>query len=66
MRGPDFSGEGDGIDHYGHGTFMAGLIAGDGTASAGLPTRHFGVAPRRDVGVGQGRGRGRLLDAWRA
>lgn len=45
VRGPDFSGEGDGIDRYGHGTFMAGLIAGDGTASAGLPTRHFGVAP---------------------
>ena len=43
--GPDLSGEGDGLDHYGHGTFMAGLIAGDGTASAGAPTRHFGVAP---------------------
>jgi len=35
VRGPDLSGENDGIDHYGHGTFMAGLIAGDGTASAG-------------------------------
>jgi serine protease AprX len=45
VRGPDFSGEGDGIDHYGHGTFMAGLIAGDGTASANAATRHFGVAP---------------------
>jgi serine protease AprX len=45
VRSPDFSGEGDGIDHYGHGTFMAGLIAGDGTASAGSPNRHLGVAP---------------------
>jgi len=49
VRGPDFSGEGDGIDHYGHGTFMAGLIAGDGTAGAGAPTRHFGVAPAARV-----------------
>jgi len=45
VRSPDFSGEGDGVDHYGHGTFMAGLIAGDGTASASASTRHFGVAP---------------------
>jgi serine protease AprX len=45
VRSPDFSGEGDGIDHYGHGTFMAGLIAGDGTASTGNQPRHFGVAP---------------------
>ncbi len=27
VHGPDLSGEGDGIDRYGHGTFMAGLIA---------------------------------------
>ena len=45
VRAPDFSGEGDGIDHYGHGTFMAGLIAGDGSASSGSQPRHFGVAP---------------------
>jgi len=45
VRGPDLSGEGDGIDHYGHGTFMAGLIAGDGSASANGAPRHFGVAP---------------------
>jgi serine protease AprX len=45
VRSPDFSGEGDAVDHYGHGTFMAGLIAGDGTASSAGPVRHFGVAP---------------------
>jgi serine protease AprX len=49
VRGPDFSGEGDGIDHYGHGTFMAGLIAGDGSASAGSVPRHVGVAPGATV-----------------
>jgi serine protease AprX len=31
------------FDTYGHGTFMAGLLAGDGTASNG---RYLGVAPR--------------------
>ncbi|MDQ1384920.1 MAG: serine protease AprX [Actinomycetota bacterium] len=49
VRGPDLSGEGDGVDHYGHGTFMAGLIAGDGTASAHTGTPHFGVAPAATV-----------------
>ncbi|HET7476576.1 MAG TPA: S8 family peptidase [Dermatophilaceae bacterium] len=38
----DLSGEGDCVDRYGHGTFTAGIIAGDGTASAG---RYTGVAP---------------------
>jgi serine protease AprX len=45
VKGPDLSGERDGVDRYGHGTFMAGLIAGDGTASAGTGTPHYGVAP---------------------
>ena len=47
VQGPDFSGENDGIDRYGHGTFMAGLIAGDGSAglAAGEAVRHTGVAP---------------------
>ncbi len=45
VRSPDFSGEGDGIDHFGHGTFMAGLIAGDGTASTDGGPVHTGVAP---------------------
>ena len=42
VRSPDFSGEGTTIDGYGHGTFMAGLIAGNGM---GGPTAVPGVAP---------------------
>lgn len=38
----DFSGDGDCVDRYGHGTFMAGLVAGNGAASHG---RYRGVAP---------------------
>ena len=38
----DLSGEDLCSDSYGHGTFIAGLIAGDGTASEG---RHTGAAP---------------------
>jgi serine protease AprX len=41
VHGPDYSDEGDGVDRYGHGTFMAGLIAGDGDALDGVD----GVAP---------------------
>jgi serine protease AprX len=39
----DLTPEGTFFDTYGHGTFMAGLLAGDGTASNG---RYLGVAPR--------------------
>jgi serine protease AprX len=42
----DFTSERDGLDRYGHGTHMAGLIAGDGSASAGQWT---GVAPGADL-----------------
>ncbi len=42
----DFSGEGDCVDRYGHGTFMAGLIAGNGAASGG---RFTGVAPGAEI-----------------
>jgi serine protease AprX len=35
VRSVDFTSEGDGADHYGHGTFVAGLIAGTGAHSSG-------------------------------
>ena len=42
----DFTSDRDGIDHYGHGTHMAGIIAGDGTHSAGT---YMGVAPGANI-----------------
>jgi serine protease AprX len=42
----DLTGEQDGMDHFGHGTHMAGIIAGDGT-SAGDPWS--GVAPKAKI-----------------
>ncbi len=40
VAGPDLSGErGSTHDSYGHGTVMAGLVAGDGVASRGAPGR---------------------------
>jgi serine protease AprX len=44
IRAKDYSVEGDGIDRYGHGTFMAGLIAADGSSSS-TSTPLYGVAP---------------------
>src|SRR3954451_994184 len=35
VRSVDFTSEGDSADHYGHGTFVAGLIAGTGAHSGG-------------------------------
>ena len=42
VHSEDFSGEGDNVDHFGHGTFIGGLIAGSGAASGGAVK---GVAP---------------------
>lgn len=42
----DLTTDADGYDRYGHGTHMAGLIAGDGTASGG---RWAGVAPEANI-----------------
>jgi serine protease AprX len=42
LHAEDFTPEQDDVDHYGHGTFVAGLIAGQGTGSNGGVK---GVAP---------------------
>jgi serine protease AprX len=42
----DFTAENDNLDHFGHGTHMAGIIAGDGTMSNG---KWAGVAPGADL-----------------
>jgi serine protease AprX len=42
----DFTPEHDGYDRFGHGTHMAGIIAGDGTASNG---QWVGVAPKANL-----------------
>jgi serine protease AprX len=50
VHGPDLSGEGTIVDSYGHGTVMAGIIAGNGAdsaARAGGP--YTGIAPKATV-----------------
>ncbi len=48
LAGPDLSGENqNGVDSYGHGTVMAGIIAGDGADSQ--PTPRTGVAPKAKI-----------------
>lgn len=42
----DLTGEGTFSDSYGHGTFLGGLIAGNGAASGG---RHVGIAPESNL-----------------
>ncbi len=42
----DLTNERDGIDHYGHGSHMAGLIAGDGTQAFG---NYEGAAPEANL-----------------
>ncbi len=42
VGGVDVTADGDGVDRYGHGTFVAGVAAGSGVSSDG---EHAGVAP---------------------
>jgi serine protease AprX len=50
VHGPDLSGEGTTVDTYGHGTVMAGIIAGSGADSAGRTGGAYtGVAPKATV-----------------
>ena len=48
MAGPDMSGEENNqVDSYGHGTVMAGIVAGNGADSAPYP--RTGVAPKAQI-----------------
>jgi serine protease AprX len=50
VHGPDLSGEGRTIDTYGHGTVMAGIIAGSGDDSVGRSGGAYtGIAPGAHV-----------------
>ncbi|HVF21168.1 MAG TPA: S8 family serine peptidase [Mycobacteriales bacterium] len=48
VHGPDLSGEGNIFDTFGHGTVMAGLVAGSGAASSSNG-RYTGMAPKAHV-----------------
>ena len=61
--GPDLSGEGSTIDTHGHGTVMAGIVAGNGNDSAGRTGGAFtGVAPRSTVVSVKVAGRNGVVD----
>ena len=48
MSGPDLSGEGrNTVDSFGHGTVMAGIIGGDGSAAGASP--RTGIAPGAEI-----------------
>jgi serine protease AprX len=49
IHGPDLSGEGTSVDTYGHGTVMAGIIAGNGADSSTGKNKYTGVAPQANV-----------------
>jgi serine protease AprX len=60
IRGPDLSGEGNSLqDGYGHGTVMAGLIAGSGASSGGA---YPGIAPGARIVSVKVAGRGGATD----
>jgi serine protease AprX len=63
VYGPDLSGEGTIVDSYGHGTVMAGTIAGSGADSAGRSGGAFtGVAPKAHVVAVKVAGRNGVVD----
>jgi serine protease AprX len=63
VHGPDLSGEGTIIDSYGHGTVMAGIIAGNGTDSADRKGGAYtGMAPKATVVAVKVAGRNGVTD----
>jgi serine protease AprX len=63
VHGPDLSGEASVVDTYGHGTVMAGLIAGNGAASASRTGGAYtGVAPAAHVVAVKVAGRNGVVD----
>ena len=61
MHGPDFSGENDNLtDSFGHGTVMAGIVAGSGAASGAHP--RTGTAPGVNVIAVKAAGRNGATD----
>jgi len=61
--GPDLSGEASTVDTHGHGTVMAGVIAGSGDDSAGRAGGAFtGVAPKAHVVSVKVAGRNGVVD----
>jgi serine protease AprX len=63
VHGPDLSGEGTTVDSFGHGTVMAGLIAGSGADSATrLGGAFTGIAPRAHVVAVKAAGRNGAVD----
>ena len=63
VHGPDLSGEGTTLDSYGHGTVMAGVIAGSGADSAlRVGGSYTGVAPRATLVSVKAAGRNGVVD----
>jgi serine protease AprX len=63
VHGPDLSGEGTTVDSYGHGTVMAGIIAGSGADSAGRVGGKFtGIAPQAHIVSVKAAGRNGVVD----